>query len=241
MTLNLFLSFIVKTTYIIENITLINLGMLCAQVDGAENIILFWECITKENKVNIKTLKVAIAGLVLCVSSMANAGLITTMELSTATTGLNINFDKVTWEWSSTVNTGSITESDLTDLTMVLFEGSNVVFEDTIINDNVVQNHVGFERSFSYVTWRFEFASMTLTDFDNYEPYSNLNGQSPYVTMNVYGSDEDFYATPSSDYNDEFNTTEFTQNTTAAVPEPATLAIFALAIMGIASRRFKKQ
>jgi hypothetical protein len=195
----------------------------------------------KGSFMNIKMLKAAVAGLVLSVSGFANAGLITTIELDTATTGLNYNFDTVVWEWSTAISAGTTNTSDIVNLSMALYFGSNVVFQDVIIQNSIAQNHVGYPRVLGDIDWSFDFSSMTLIDFDNYGPYANLNGQNPYTTMNVYGDNGIFRATPSSDYTSNYVTTNFTQSTVNSVPEPSTLAIFALGLMGLASRRFKKQ
>ena len=189
---------------------------------------------------NIRILKSALVGLVLSVSGFANAGLITTFELDTATTGLNINFDTAVLEWSSILDSGTIGRSDITNLTMKLYNSSNLVFQDIIIENSVVQNHVGFPRDLSDILWSFDFSSMSLLSFDNYFPFDNLDGQNPYLTMNINTSSSNFHATPSADYPTKFATSNFTQSTVNSVPEPSTLAIFALGMMGLATRRFKK-
>ena len=189
-------------------------------------------------------LKAAVAGLVLSVSGFANAGLIEytydgpigndvdtnpaslfeiTITDNYIISDLNVQFelfDSSDLFWTDldlTISNG-FTTVILASAQNILFGSDglfNVTFDDEALNNLSTGNSVGSYKSLESLS-AFDGQNITgtwtLSIFDDYQPGENNNLISYSITA-----------------------------TTTSVPEPSTLAIFALGIMGLASRRFKKQ
>jgi len=175
---------------------------------------------------NIKMLKAAVAGLVLCVSGFANAGLIVG--------DVYFDNDGISWEY-----VGSFQVNDGPDywleLEQVMFNGldaaeevfgalaNNMLYAISTV-DNGLVNHLA-----NYDGWgqsNHVFSEDIVVD---------INGNGAY---NYEGQGQGDWSAYIMDHNNT-NVNYVFQST--SVPEPSTLAIFALGIMGLASRRFKKQ
>jgi len=198
------------------------------------------ECITKENTMNIKMLKAALAGLILSVSSFANAGLIT--------------FDDVT--------PNSFQDTTFNDFT--LYEGS---VGDWSTNYGIHEAYSGTQNMVNHNGNGFGLLTYNLGTFDFISAFFHQDNRVPSrAVTSLFGLDENgntIYSTNITTTNDwtkhSFSWTGITSLkwtassanigiddfeysvADASVPEPSTLAIFALGIMGLASRRFKKQ
>ncbi|WP_019025650.1 PEP-CTERM sorting domain-containing protein [Colwellia piezophila] len=225
---------------------------------------------TKESQMNVKMLKAAFAGLVLSVSGFANAGLITITgyDISNADISGNggwshvydgnitLNGNNATWgsladytNGSGTLNDGVLgTDHDNTQLfstnagaeitlfldgfytidSLKLFGNNenngipggieNVLFTFGGLNDTLVSTPDGKNDEFSFggsllsgITTNF----ITLSNF----PDGNCCNAYGISEINIMGERVDI----------------------DQIPEPSTLAIFALGIMGLASHRLKKQ
>jgi hypothetical protein len=203
---------------------------------------------------NIKMLKAAVAGLVLSVSGFATAGLITVSEITNQTTdGQLFNFS---------LNISDYFAGSSSTLEVIIqgdFDGGAGSSEDVSVSmEGVLFGNFGFDSTQAYNvvnytlgvnnfnTYKFNLqflldagttASLLLDnvlnvaiDFDdgvntdcgwsNTDNCITNSGASPFAAINYT-------------YSNSVPTTN--------VPEPTSLAIFALGIMGLASRRFKKQ
>lgn len=182
---------------------------------------------------NIKMLKAAVAGLFLSVSGFANAGLI--IEDST----------DITSDSEEYINAFNLTETSYENIFMELIAkgdyGGNSPFEyiELYIDGNllakwdystigisVTENYAHFDYTLSGVV-SISDALWTTISADNILNVTWKNS-----------SEVHFYPTEGGpDYVNFSLQGDLIQQ----VPEPSTLAIFALGIIGLASRRFKKQ
>jgi len=166
---------------------------------------------------NIKMLKAAVVGLVLSVSGFANATLITDPLADEIVTVGNLD-----WAWASPCD-GRCAQL------VNNWEYAGGVYDD-ILN---TQLGVSTWRFASVAEWALlpSVASFSSSDkcasawFDNGWSHCDYGGTRVRI--------------PTGSYNETMVVR--TNGLVNQVPEPTTLAIFALGIMGLASRRFKKQ
>ena len=164
---------------------------------------------------HIKMLKRALVGLVFSVSGFANAGLVMTDISGTATDGLYTYYE------------GGLGDSlgvgrDFWEITTL---SSNQLLFETIINVGFATAEVdlfGLEANDDWIS-----ASITGT---NGVPFLTYSGGDT-AKISFPGGGQWFIG----------DTITITFDSANPVPEPSTVAIFALSIMGLASRRFKKQ
>ncbi|WP_246129079.1 PEP-CTERM sorting domain-containing protein [Colwellia demingiae] len=185
---------------------------------------------------NIKMLKAALAGLVLSVSGFANAGLIVIDGLMdiTETSG-----QEETWSFTPVINNvggGTLYLSGEGDFEgshefMSIFIESNNLFA-TLLDGNgddvdYFSGTSGSKDGYTWAAWNHTIAidESTLTSILSDNTFSLKLALSSGV---------------STYWDDDFVSWSLSYNSTP-VPEPSTLAIFALGIMGLAARRFKKQ
>ena len=194
---------------------------------------------------NMKMLKAALAGLVLSVSSFANAGLIS-------------------FTYDSTVGSGTtmpgVTEGESLNFNLVLDNGGTTVVSQTWDFSDFVSLDVTTSGGYSFSSFGAGSGSFTtdaggnvvgMSDWRTWQQASGfdsitgdisnaawwLNGRNNVLRnmenrKGVYDANVSAINMPSSwSVNDASN----------SVPEPSTLAIFALGMIGLASRRFKKQ
>jgi len=195
---------------------------------------------------NIKILKMAVAGVVLLVSGFSNAGLIISdVSYSANSVTFKINGDlsgytppASSWDvaafgikYSGDIWAGS----DYAPNTW-----STTVFDNVTINNsgNTGQWTSSTPYSWSHYSAPFTNATtatnrlVTLTIGANYLNTSSTNGGIEFV-WGWGNSQHEQYEVVLGSFS--------TFSDANAVPEPSTLAIFALSIIGLASRRFKKQ
>lgn len=235
----------------------------------------------KGSFMNIKMLKVAVAGLVFSISGLANAGLIGVWGNSTpfASQIGNAGHTFVGVNSSST-----LAELDLLDQVWLIRQNGDNDLRDYVLNGGtLVTEWSGASwaintMSMLNATDQFGYASnnsVTFTQagldlgFGTSLPttYSNGGATQYFRSFTNIGTDVDIIAT-SNGYNvgitgsyglgnvvalgwdwqdtsanatNQLLVNDITGLSFTAVPEPTTLAIFALGIMGLASRRFKKQ
>jgi hypothetical protein len=176
---------------------------------------------------NIKMLKMAFAGLVLGVSGFANAGLIGSTVTVTNTFGGSI-YDGPT---DVLVQSGLINElTSFGDLWDININDNSI---DMVCNYSLCDSAVGFdEYLFEGLTWGaasfFTGFSMTTNPLGLAVSSSMPTSTSFYLSMNL--AQMSIGSVIHIDFQES-----------VSVPEPSTLAIFALGLMGLASRRFKKQ
>ena len=187
----------------------------------------FCEGLKKESRVKFKFLNIVYITIVLSVSSVfsaANAGLITD----------NVDFARY-WQGNPIAQQSAVV-------------GSGVEFSERFIavdiSDNMIMfdwlSNVGYSTGSPiqyYRIWNMDWVGGTGSitevnvDFANITGFdaSNVTFGSDYIEVAIGG----LSMNNNSFINIELNST--------SVPEPSTLAIFALGIIGLASRRFKKQ
>jgi hypothetical protein len=234
--------------------------------DYNNNAFYLKECINKENTMRIKMLKAAVVGLVLSVSGFANAGLILHTDRTSWESGVGVyntvDFNEYTSDISFEDNLLSIGHgmSIITSGTPVsgrnILDTSPFAFARTIDGTPDIMPDVNSTSTFSIffdtltTGWGADFRWMDAgTTIELYNgttlltSYIDLgNSSSQFIGFELTGSDAlnriNFVRTSTGNDNIVLDNLSVTAN---AVPEPSTLAIFALAIMGLASRRFKKQ
>ena len=180
---------------------------------------------------NIKMLKAAFAGLVLSVSGFANAGLITQTQTQTIDfEDFSFSFNVNDWVMGSESTLLLEVKSDFSvDASFEYFE---LIVEGISLGDWFNGN--------SDSKTSFEDTN-TLINTYNFNTADTNN----YLSDNVFAfdvnlSDEVHVQWGSQDGTPPYVMATYTYDS-VGVPEPTTLAIFALGLIGLASRRFKKQ
>jgi hypothetical protein len=172
---------------------------------------------------NIKMLKAAVAGLVLSVSSFANAGLIVGDDY--------LDTDNVSWEYigSFQVNDGPAWSS-----TVEMFNGldaaeevfgnlaENMLYALSTLDSGLVNHLANYD---GYGQSNHVFAEDIIVD---------INGNGLYNSEGAGQGDWSAYITDHSNTNVNY---VFQRTVNAQIPEPTTLAIFGLGLLGLASRR----
>jgi hypothetical protein len=179
---------------------------------------------------NIKILQTTLVSCVLAFSSLANAGLITNF-----TDEYDVN------NWTQNLNSGSIGLSLApTEFTLISGNNSFADFSDFTIAavDNGV---VKFDWSYTTEDWGQQFDPFGVIFNGEYTQLSNSASSGTY-SWNVNAGDVFGFRSRTTDgiYGSSV-TTISNFSAPAVVPEPSTFAIFALGIMGLASRRIKKK
>jgi hypothetical protein len=194
---------------------------------------------------NIKMLKAALAGLVLSVSGFANAGLIT-QEIEQAVDGENFqfNFDVLDYQIGTSsvlsitvvgdfaMGDGNVPQTD--EFWSLFIEGSN--FSDILPNTAGVYNLITTGTNTTQFSFNFSFDSTETSALLADNLLSFIVDFSDGVNFDLAG-----LGFPYSNQLGASGVTSSYSYTSTSVPEPSTLAIFALSIMGLASRRFNKQ
>jgi len=177
-------------------------------------------------------LKTAILGLAFCVSGLANAGLIVNGDFATNdTSGWSKVGDATYWNADSGYFE-TFDNSGFSGLTQSVIPSSQYLYTlsfDTFasqVSGNTGQFSVNgdffsFAATTTWITTTFDFTGTNLTTEIGFY-FSTVGGSGTWKLDNVLLSRE--LTGPVND-----------------VPEPSTLAIFALGIMGFASRRFAKK
>ena len=212
----------------------------------------FNECITKEDTMNIKMLKMALVGLIISMSGLANAGLILNLDELNGDVVISWNgsldlgsavFDATRNSNSSNLWTaggvgdlqsmfasGSVDDYDLAAFTktptLAAFTGS--LSGGIIAGDNLF---IDFSSSFRQI-WMP----------NGYQSGQVISGSGTFAgaTFASLGANVGTYEWAWSN-NIASDSLTLIVGSPTNVPEPSSLAIFALGIMGLASRRLKKQ
>jgi hypothetical protein len=223
-----------------------------------KNTILFKECIAKEYNMNIRMLKAAVAGLVLSVSGFASATLITTGSGTAVTSSdLSAYFDALIEGYDIT----SYTEGGLDIFapgnhcckTGTFYESGG---NNSWITISTTSNSAMFGVEFLLDMWWRGSATNYLfweTSLDGAVTGSGINysalmgdviGFSDTAGFDTLRVGANYSLSQGLGFHQAIaidNLSVQTSIESQEVPEPSTLAIFALGIMGLASRRFKKQ
>lgn len=212
--------------------------------------------------VKIKMIKAALAGLVLAVSGIANAGLIENTENDTfidKTTGLewmdfginNIHsYSQVEALLSTTYSGWALaTESQVIDLWHNAFAGKSSVPDDFSTEPETYNQFTNTDATNTSFVEVFE-----MMGYGDNDPKASLGwferddggmayAYFYYISPTIHSAIMSGRFTFDYDlYRDSFDPDYSTMLVRSVlVPEPKALAIFALGLMGLASRRFKKQ
>jgi hypothetical protein len=217
---------------------------------------------------NIKFLKMAVAGLVLGVSGFANAGLILQASdvIADSSNGFAIDDNLINKSGLSASYISQSTDFDIfvngTTHSNNCSSGCDVWANvpSIIFPFNIVFSLGGQFDIESLALWNYGVSGLGLVDFSLFASndisfssstllgnYSALNPSTPssagqifsfnsvntsFVKMILRSNGGDTSQVAMGEVAFELSTTE--------VPEPSTLAVFALGLMGLASRRFKK-
>jgi len=220
-----------------------------------------WEKINKETKMRFDFCKRGLVGLVLAVTllgNIANAGLITG----------NLNVDDAFTVYISTDDSIAGTEILSGAGWKTTFSFNNYSLTDGVdyylhVHGRDIANVIaGFLGDFTLSGTGHVFSNLTtsaLTNatgwqvstsgWNNYQQASTVgqNGDSPWGLRSGVNSNAQWIWSRSGAASHLDNDTYFSLAITATnlkteqIPEPSTIAIFALGIIGLASRRFKKQ
>jgi len=196
-------------------------------------------------------LKAAVAGLVLSVSSFANAGIITL----NGGAAFNVDTPDPTLVTLSSTNTGTITDLDL----FIDFDAGCCGYDNTIIlthvdtgtsasiwldSDSIGSQAFGDVRNTTFndeASTAFVNASFDLSGFDIVPgDYQAADLLSVFDGESLFGTWQLSIQNTGCCTNEGDNLMAWSVIANVSnVPEPSTLAIFALAIVGLASRKFK--
>jgi hypothetical protein len=198
-----------------------------------KNATLFYsqKCIIKGNIMNFKMLKVVIASLIISVSSFAKAGLI------------NVSYLEITNAKGDWLQVGEVIANDMfnNDVALTGFAVATAPHQWSAIS--------GPEKAIDGITLgNYNFGEIFHEQFQNSTLTVTFNSLQDLSSIQIFGrtdccSSRDIYNV--SFYGEDSNLiasiNDIAPGVTIDVPEPSTLAIFGLALVGLASRRFKKQ
>jgi len=196
---------------------------------------------------NIKMLKAALAGLILSFSGLSNAGLISISNISG-----NLYEASFTGPVSYTMTTALSTNYHAGIRVENVFANSLSSNGTYVSGHSIVSINGGTDINLYYNTnlpWTGggkDFFLNTGVNWMNLMPALNVGDLLTFTSHTfrfTTSADMTLSGAEGNSYISQSGTTALSTfgTATTAVPEPSTLAIFALGIMGLASRRFKKQ
>ncbi len=211
---------------------------------------------------NFKFLKTALVSTIIVVSSFANAGIITFNDRASydAYTGGGIIDDMESASTRAGSSLHTVASGDfswtMSDYNCENGSGCGATFGGTV-NNSLMMQSAGDDFIWTYNNGSFNFASGISSfglQFGSHRGDSavilNGFGSGTQVSGSFFGLATDdnsiFYTVlyaKSNGYGsfDDVTYSRSNQLVPSDVPEPSTLAIFALGMIGLASRRFKKQ
>lgn len=87
----------------------------------------------------------------------------TVLNVSPTSAGI----DRVVFDWASAQTSGSVFINAVTDLSVSLLDGDNVVYSDTVIVDGIVQPIGGTSRTAGDLFWVFNLTTNELEQLSN--------------------------------------------------------------------------
>lgn len=198
-----------------------------------KNVTLFHsqKCIIKGDIMNFKMLKVVIASLVISVSSFANAGLI------------NVSYLEITNAKGDWLQVGEVIANDMfnNDVALTGFATATAPHQWSAIS--------GPEKAIDGITLgNYHLGQIFHEQFRNSALTVTFNSLQDLSSIQIFGrtdccSSRDIYNVSFYGENSNLIATinDIAPGVTVDVPEPSSLAIFALGIMGLAARKLKKQ
>ena len=193
---------------------------------------------------NLKTLKMAVAAIALSVSSFANAGLVLLADLSVENT--------ITLTATSETSLATVSGSDTTGFYLADFFGASIALVDVLISgdltsaSNTADNTpLLFSVDSGLNVWSFtnDPEMLFTTGLLAFSGQASWTVNAEAYASALTGAQSGNVFAPADELGDVANAALIgTWEVIGAtdVPEPSTLAILALGLMGLASRRFKK-
>jgi len=175
---------------------------------------------------NIQMLRSALASLILSVSGFANAGLITDWEI--IGNGVISSTELAQDNWVINYNNdGALYSGDWT-VSATAIEDGDFTFDWSLIGHHSWYQSQVKLTAFSVSGSELLASGKSGFNFSETYTFTNIEANETFG-FNIHG------------YHYDSSRMMHGEMTLAQVPEPSTLVIFALGIMGLASRRFKKQ
>jgi hypothetical protein len=207
--------------------------------------------IKKEIRMNLKIFKAVVAGLILSVSGLANAGLITSIVVNNGKAPESYQISTLVEGVTSFVDR-NYTYVNIPSLLL------DADFIQVANDDKIAIGEFSIEVTLSEASYFYLFIDDRVFELKNEE---NFNKNMSWVAdngftdtnmdINITEPDRTGVSSIFTKYAAAGITTTFRQQVSGgtnmyaiaaiAVPEPTTLAIFALGIFGLAARRMKKQ
>lgn len=176
------------------------------------------------------------------VAATSEAGVyVTTYTLNTPYTVTSPDVTQVLVSWSTDLTGGIVSQADLTDWSISLLGGGNLVYTDVVVTAGSVQSIGGVSRGFADILFTFNLDTLSAGDFDNMLSGTLLAGAS-VPSYNVYSYPQGPFDPPYSTLGIWANGNESTRelpgySSVTTVPAPGTLAAIALA--GLRRRRHR--
>lgn len=213
----------------------------------------------KGNKMNVNMLKAALVGLILSISGFANAGLITiAVDRDAAVNNSNSISDpnhQYIWTtdgvytglWGFDISSLIQNGSQINSMSVSFYHnyistaGTVNVSLDTI-DDNWLENSGTAPAAFGTLLSSQFIDGSSLSSFVTFDISAILSGDlsDGYFTLRTSTNNGRWIDFANSEHVPSNQAAFLTINTTE-VPEPSTLAIFALGMIGLTLRRFKKK
>ncbi|MFT5298150.1 MAG: hypothetical protein ACI9VT_002592 [Psychroserpens sp.] len=195
-----------------------------------------------------KLLKTVVLGFLLSMSSFANAGLITLNSGTGAVNGNSLDFAGLFITLSGGGRDVGAPYADSNGVYNTIngqYPTSNDIvfsFDDLVENVTLSFDPYGLETSGRGALWVEVFNGLISLGsqkiLDGAFHTESLSSFGPMTSFVVNNGCSTASGDTSCSWVSQYNAVSFD---VAAVPEPSTLAVFALGLMGFASRRFKKQ
>ena len=143
--------------------------------------------------------------------------------------------NRIEYLWTTPLASGSVTPTDVTNLTMSMFNGNTLVYTDTVLAGGVMQPFGGVSRVASDLQWRFNLNTMTLLEMGNLQTTNPAGGSGTqyYVTDNVTlpaDSMVGVFTIINGVKNPSFTIDLLANQTSSTVPEPSTYALVGLSL-----------
>lgn len=146
--------------------------------------------------------------------------------------------DRVSFQWSTFLTGGIVAASNLSDLTMRFYNGSNLVYTDVAIAGGVVQPFGGVNRTSSDIFFNYNLNNRTLLEIGNLQTTNPAGaiGTQYYVTDNLNFPADSMVGIQAivNGSRQSLKIDLLTRQVSTTVPEPATNAIVGLGLTGIA-------
>jgi hypothetical protein len=163
---------------------------------------------------------------------------LTTLNLSTPVNN-PAGIDQIFWSWTTLQNSGIVTQSGLVDLSMSLLSGGSPIYQDDILVGGTPQPIGGQARVLGLdIYWRFDLGSSTLLEMNNVlsitlDPLSSGTQFRVSDNVNLPTDSQVAIWRYVDGAQTSFTIDLLASQSTSVVPEPATLVLFGLGLVGL--------